>query len=74
MHTLTLGEVTHLANHRDRPLDLSTTLMLPESDARGGSPSHHHWFKPALLRRDVSGDLGSRIQTLMVRTPPSTRC
>src|SRR4029434_5585596 len=47
-----------------------TTQMLPESDA-GRIVQHHRWIKPHFWD-DVTGDLGSRIQTWIVRTPQHT--
>ena len=70
MHTLTLGDVLDLAHRRDRP------LVLPHRpDAarvrRGADRAHHRWIKPHFFD-DVTGDLGSRIQTWIVRTPRHT--
>jgi glyoxylase-like metal-dependent hydrolase (beta-lactamase superfamily II) len=44
--------------------------MLPESDA-ARIAQHHRWIKPHFFD-DVTGDLGSRIQTWIVRTPQHT--
>src|SRR5258705_864031 len=44
--------------------------MLQESDARR-IVQHHRWIKPHFFD-DVTGDMGSRIQTWIVRTPQHT--
>ena len=65
-----LGEVTI-----DRVVEIGrstfpTALMLPESTPEAIA-RHHHWLKPDFFDEAV-GDLGSRIQTFVVRTPEHT--
>ena len=70
MHTLTLGEVAISRIVEIGRSAFPTTQMLPESDA-GRIVQHHRWIKPYFFD-DVTGDLGSRIQTWIVRTPRHT--
>jgi glyoxylase-like metal-dependent hydrolase (beta-lactamase superfamily II) len=70
MHTLTLGEVAISRIVEIGRSAFPTAQMLPESDA-GRVAQHHRWMKPHFWD-DVTGDLGSRIQTWIVRTPEHT--
>ena len=70
MHTLTLGEVSISRIVEIGRSAFPTAQMLPESDA-GRIGEHHRWMKPHFWD-DVTGDLGSRIQTWIVRTPQHT--
>src|ERR1700693_1860869 len=70
MHTLTLGEVAISRITEIGRSAFPTTQMLPESDA-GRIVQHHRWIKPHFFD-DVTGDMGSRIQTWIVRTPQHT--
>jgi len=70
MHTLTLGEVAISRITEIGRSAFPTTQMLPESDA-ARIAQHHRWIKPHFFD-DVTGDLGSRIQTWIVRTPQHT--
>jgi glyoxylase-like metal-dependent hydrolase (beta-lactamase superfamily II) len=70
MHTLTLGEVSISRIVEIGRSAFRTAQMLPESDA-GRIVRHHRWIKPHFFD-DVTGDLGSRIQTWIVRTPQHT--
>src|SRR5258706_9123994 len=70
MHTLTLGDVSISRIVEIGRSSFQTAQMLPESDA-GKIASHHRWIKPHFFD-DVTGDLGSRIQTWIVRTPQHT--
>src|SRR6267154_620373 len=70
MHTLTLGDVSISRIVEIGRSSFPTAQMLPESDA-GKIASHHRWIKPHFFD-DVTGDLGSRIQTWIVRTPRHT--
>jgi glyoxylase-like metal-dependent hydrolase (beta-lactamase superfamily II) len=70
MHTLTLGEVSISRIVEIGRSAFPTTQMLPESDA-GRIVQHHRWIKPHFFD-DVTGDMGSRIQTWIVRTPRHT--
>lgn len=47
-----------------------TTTMLPDATPEGVA-RHHGWLRPHFWD-DTTGDLGSRIQTYVVRTPRST--
>ncbi|MGH7398479.1 MAG: MBL fold metallo-hydrolase, partial [Candidatus Rokuibacteriota bacterium] len=47
-----------------------TTSMLPESRAEVVA-AHYSWLKPHFFD-EATGDLASRIQTYIVRTPTST--
>ncbi len=62
-----LGDVTI-----DRVIEIGrssypTTSMLPDSTPEAIA-RHHHWLKPHFFD-EATGDLGSRIQTWVVRTP-----
>jgi glyoxylase-like metal-dependent hydrolase (beta-lactamase superfamily II) len=70
MHTLTLGEVSISRIVEIGRSAFPTAQMLPESDA-GRVAQHHRWMKPHFWD-DVTGDLGSRIQTWVVRMPGRT--
>ena len=70
MHTLTLGDVSISRIVEIGRSSFPTAQMLPESDA-GRIASHHRWIKPHFFD-EVTGDLGSRIQTWIVRTPQHT--
>lgn len=70
MHTLTLGEVSISRIVEIGRSAFPTAQMLPESDA-GRIVQHHRWIKPHFFD-DVTGDMGSRIQTWIVRTPRHT--
>lgn len=70
MHTLTLGDVSISRIVEIGRSSFPTAQMLPESDA-GRIASHHRWIKPHFFD-EVTGDLGSRIQTWIVRTPRHT--
>jgi len=70
MHTLTLGEVAISRITEIGRSAFPTAQMLPESDA-ARIAQHHRWIKPHFFD-DVTGDLGSRIQTWIVRTPQHT--
>jgi glyoxylase-like metal-dependent hydrolase (beta-lactamase superfamily II) len=70
MHTLTLGEVTISRVVEIGRSSFPTTQMLPESTAEAVA-RHYRWIKPHFFD-DVVGDLGSRIQTWIVRTPRHT--
>jgi glyoxylase-like metal-dependent hydrolase (beta-lactamase superfamily II) len=70
MTTLKLGEVTI-----DRVVEIGrssfpTTSMLPGASA-DAIARHHRWLKPAFWD-DAVDDLGSRIQSYVVRTPEHT--
>src|SRR5512138_2325842 len=70
MHTLTLGDVSISRIVEIGRSSFPTAQMLPESDAERIA-SHHRWIKPHFFD-EVTGDLGSRIQTWIVRTPRHT--
>jgi glyoxylase-like metal-dependent hydrolase (beta-lactamase superfamily II) len=70
MHTLTLGEVTISRVVEIARSSFPTAQMLPDSSAEQIA-RHHRWIKPHFFD-DVVGDLGSRIQTWIVRTPRHT--
>ena len=70
MPTLTLGEVSISRIVEIGRSAFPTSQMLPQSDA-GRVAHHHRWIKPHFWD-DVTGDLGSRIQTWIVRTPEHT--
>jgi glyoxylase-like metal-dependent hydrolase (beta-lactamase superfamily II) len=70
MDTLTLGEVTIRRIVEIGRSAFPTAQMLPGSDA-GRIAHHHRWIRPHFWD-DVTGDLGSRIQTWIVRTPRHT--
>src|SRR5262249_47496019 len=66
MTTLTLGEVTVDSVVEIDRSSFPTPSMLPESTADGVA-RHRSWLEPFLDER--TGDIGSRIQTFVVRTP-----
>jgi glyoxylase-like metal-dependent hydrolase (beta-lactamase superfamily II) len=70
MHTLTLGEVAISRITEIGRSAFPTTQMLLDSDAERIA-RHHRWIKPDFFDETV-GDLGSRIQTWIVRTPRHT--
>src|SRR5258705_2658125 len=70
MHPLPLGEVAISRITEIGRSAFPTAQMLPESDA-ARIAQHHRWIKPHFFD-DVTGDLGSRIQTWIVRTPQHT--
>jgi glyoxylase-like metal-dependent hydrolase (beta-lactamase superfamily II) len=70
MHTLRLGEVTISRITEIGRSAFPTTQMLPDSEA-DRIARHHRWIKPHFFD-EVVGDLGSRIQTWIVRTPRHT--
>jgi len=70
MTTLRLGEVTVTSVVEIPRSSFPTTTILPDSTAEGVA-AHHHWLKPDFFDETV-GDLGSRIQTYVVRTPQHT--
>src|SRR6266403_3321263 len=70
MDTLTLGDVSISRIVEIGRSSFPTAQMLPESDA-AKIASHHRWIRPHFFD-DVTGDLGSRIQTWIVRTPRHT--
>jgi glyoxylase-like metal-dependent hydrolase (beta-lactamase superfamily II) len=70
MNTLTLGEVTISRIVEIGRSSFPTAQMLPESNADQVA-RHHRWIKPHFWD-DTTGDLGSRIQTWIVRTPEHT--
>jgi len=70
MHTLRLGEVTISRVVEIGRSSFPTVQMLPESSAEQIA-RHDRWIKPHFFD-DVVGDLGSRIQTWIVRTPRHT--
>ncbi|MGH7278642.1 MAG: MBL fold metallo-hydrolase [Candidatus Rokuibacteriota bacterium] len=65
-----LGEVSVVPVVEVDRSSFPTTSMLPESTA-ADIARHHDWLKPHFFDAAV-GDLGSRIQTYVVRTPRST--
>lgn len=70
MNALTLGDVMISRIVEIGRSSFPTARMLPESDA-GQIARHHRWIKPHFFD-DVTGDIGSRIQTWIVRTPQHT--
>src|SRR5690349_3294780 len=70
MRTLTLGDVSISRIVEIGRSSFPTAQMLPESDA-GRIALHHRWLKPHFFD-EVTGDMGSRIQTWIVRTPEHT--
>ena len=65
--TLTLGDVTITSVVEIDRSSFPTPSMLPESTAEGVA-RHWPWLKPHFFD-ERTGDLGSRIQTFVVRTP-----
>ena len=70
MATLTLGEVTITPVIEIDRSSFSTASMLPDSTPEAIA-AHHGWLKPHFFD-ESTGDLGSRIQTFVVRTPEHT--
>ncbi|HKW92047.1 MAG TPA: MBL fold metallo-hydrolase [Methylomirabilota bacterium] len=70
MNTLTLGEVSISRVVEIGRSSFPTSQMLPESEAAVVA-RHHRWIKPHFFD-DGTGDLGSRIQTWIVRDPRHT--
>jgi len=70
MPTITLGEVSVTPVVEIGRSSYPTASMLPESTPEGVA-AHHAWLKPHFFDEAV-GDLGSRIQTYLVRTPEHT--
>ena len=70
MTTLRLGEVTIQSVVEIDRSSWSTPAMLPDSTPEALA-AHHGWLRPHFWD-DRIGDLGSRIQTYLVRTPQHT--
>lgn len=70
MSTLTLGEVTITRVVEIGRSTYPTTSMLPDSTVEAIA-KHHSWLKPDFFD-DAAGDLASRIQTYVVKTPRHT--
>jgi glyoxylase-like metal-dependent hydrolase (beta-lactamase superfamily II) len=70
METIKLGEVTITRVVEIGRSAFPTTSMLPDSTADAVA-AHHHWLKPHFFDEAV-GDIGSRIQTFVVKTPRHT--
>jgi glyoxylase-like metal-dependent hydrolase (beta-lactamase superfamily II) len=70
METLTLGEVTIARVVEIGRSSFPTASMLPDSTPAQVA-AHYSWLKPHFFDEAV-GDLGSRIQTFVVRTPART--
>ena len=70
MDTITLGEVTITRVVEIGRSAFPTTSMLPDSTPDAVA-AHHHWLKPHFFD-EVVGDIGSRIQTFVVKTPRHT--
>ena len=67
---ITLGEVTISRVIELGRSSFPTSAMLPESTPEAIA-RHHHWLRPHFFDEAV-GDLASRIQTFVVRTPRRT--
>ena len=67
---ITLGEVTISRVVEIGRSSFPTGSMLPESTPEAIA-KHHHWLRPHFFDEAI-GDLGSRIQTFVVRTPKRT--
>ncbi len=65
-----LGEVTIASVVEIGRSSFPTTSMLPDSTPEAVA-AHHTWLKPHFFD-DTTGDLASRIQTFVVRTPRHT--
>src|SRR5262249_39292260 len=65
-----LGEVTITSVVEIGRSSFPTTSMLPDSTPEAVA-KHHVWLKPHFFD-DTTGDLASRIQTFIVRTPQHT--
>src|SRR4030095_1806563 len=70
MQAMKLGEVTISRVIEIDRSSFPTASMLPDSTA-GEIAAHHHWLKPHFFDERI-GDLASRIQTYVVRTPRHT--
>jgi glyoxylase-like metal-dependent hydrolase (beta-lactamase superfamily II) len=70
MERLTLGEVSIARVVEIGRSSFPTPVMLPDSTPAAVA-AHHHWLRPDFFDEAV-GDLGSRIQTYVVRTPTTT--
>ena len=70
MTTIRLGDVTITSVVEIGRSSFPTASMLPDSTPEALA-AHHHWLKPHFFD-DTVGDLGSRIQTYIVRTPQHT--
>ncbi|HEV8615083.1 MAG TPA: MBL fold metallo-hydrolase [Methylomirabilota bacterium] len=70
MSALKLGDVTIERVVEIGRSTFPTTMMLPESTPEAIA-AHHDWLKPYFFDEAV-GDLGSRIQTYVIRTPRRT--
>jgi Metallo-beta-lactamase superfamily len=68
--TIQLGEVTITPVVEIGRSSFPTTSMLPDSTPEAIA-AHHAWLKPSFFD-DATGDLASRIQTFIVRTPEHT--
>jgi len=69
-HAIQLGEVTITPVVEIGRSPFPTTSMLPDSTPEAIA-AHHAWLKPSFFD-DATGDLASRIQTFIVRTPEHT--
>jgi glyoxylase-like metal-dependent hydrolase (beta-lactamase superfamily II) len=70
METIRLGEVTMSRVVEIGRSSFPTASMLPDSTPEAIA-AHHHWLKPHFFDEAV-GDVASRIQTYIVRTPRHT--
>ena len=70
MVTFRLGDVTVTSIVEIGRSSFPTVSMLPDSTPETIA-AHHSWLKPHFFDEAV-GDLGSRIQTFVVRTPHHT--
>src|SRR6266498_3739200 len=70
MTTIRLGDVTVSSVVESGRSSFPTASMLPDSTPEAIA-AHHGWLKPHFFDEAV-GDLGSRIQTFVVRTPRHT--
>ncbi|MBI4635859.1 MAG: MBL fold metallo-hydrolase [Candidatus Rokubacteria bacterium] len=70
MSAVRLGEVTITRVVEIGRSSFPTTTMLPDSTPEGIA-AHYHWLRPDFFD-EAAGDLASRIQTYVVRTPRHT--
>src|SRR5206468_10144288 len=70
MSTIRLGDVTITCVVEIDRSSFPTASMLPDSTP-DAIAAHHGWLKPHFFD-DAVGDLASRIQTFVVRTPRHT--
>ena len=70
MQTMKLGDVTIARVIEIDRSSFPTASMLPDSTAEAVA-AHYHWLKPHFFD-ERTGDLASRIQTYVVRTPRHT--